>query len=67
MAARLSYDRVLGREVNDKETCSKCGATIPDDHVPLMLFGDKRMWVYCAKHEGEVLDKLAIVNRGARR
>ena len=36
--------------------CSKCNTTIPDEHVPLMLFADGRnlMWVYCENCEVEM-------------
>jgi hypothetical protein len=44
---------VLGRSVKNgaTDTCSTCGGTIPEDHVPLMLWSDdgNLMWVYCEK------------------
>ena len=43
---------VLGRSVKNgaTDTCSKCGHTIPEEHVPLILWNDggELMWVYCA-------------------
>ena len=45
------YHLVMGRSVKKgaTDTCSKCGHTIPEEHVPLMLWNDRGelMWVYC--------------------
>jgi hypothetical protein len=50
---------VLGRSFEGRtDTCSKCGHAIPEDAVPLMLFGGGRsglMWVYCEDCEGVLL------------
>jgi hypothetical protein len=45
------YDPDFGRSVKNgaTDTCSKCGHTIPEEHVPLMLWNGSGnlMWVYC--------------------
>lgn len=50
---------VLGRSVKNaaSDTCSMCGHTIPDEHVPLMLWNDtgELMWVYCERCEGPMV------------
>lgn len=52
-------DPLLGRSVKNgtTDTCSKCGHTIPEEHVPLMLWNDTGdlMWVYCEACEGPQL------------
>jgi len=59
MADVQVFDPVLGRSVKNgaTDTCSKCGGTIDEDHVPLMLW-DKSgalMWVYCEQCEKPIL------------
>jgi hypothetical protein len=46
----------LGRAVVGTDTCSKCGHTIPEEHVPLLLWADEGriMWAYCGACEGPV-------------
>lgn len=45
------YHPLMGRSVKNgaTDTCSKCGHTIPEEHVPLMLWDEsgELMWVYC--------------------
>lgn len=56
------YDSVLGRSVKNgaTDTCSKCAHTIPDEHVPLMLWSKSGevMWVICQACERAILPKL---------
>lgn len=56
------YDPVMGRSVKNGsvDTCSKCGHTIPEEHVSLICW-DKAgtlMWVYCEKCEGAVFHRI---------
>lgn len=59
MTDRQVLDPVLGRSVlkGATDTCSKCGHTIPEEHVPLMLWDNSGnvMWVYCEACEGSIL------------
>jgi hypothetical protein len=49
------------RKFGNIEACSMCGAEIPDDHVPLILWEtdnakrSNRMWVYCEQCEGPII------------
>jgi hypothetical protein len=49
----------LGRSVKNgaTDTCSKCGHTIPEDHVPLILWDQSGefMWVFCEGCEVSIL------------
>jgi hypothetical protein len=60
MADRQVYHATLGRSVKNAATdvCSKCARSIPDDHVPLMLWDDSDdlMWVYCEACEGPIME-----------
>jgi hypothetical protein len=52
----LGHDRQLREQ---PLLCSLCDAAIPEDHVPLMIFGPDRgrdtlAWVYCEACEGQV-------------
>jgi hypothetical protein len=62
MAAPQLLHPTLGRSVKNgaTDTCSKCGHTIPEEHVPLILWNDTGdlMWVYCADCDGGVLTTL---------
>lgn len=42
------------------DTCSKCGHTIPEEHVPLIMWNEAGdlMWVYCDKCEGKMFQTL---------
>src|ERR1043166_5326408 len=56
--ARLMLHPVLGRSFNAKpfDTCSKCGGVIPEERVPLILFGSRSLaWVYCERCEEPML------------
>ena len=57
------FDPALGRSVKNgaTDTCSKCGGSIPENHVPLMLWNDRGnlMWVYCDKCDDLVLTCLS--------
>lgn len=59
MTEQPYYD-VFGRAAKDgaTDTCSKCGGTIPEEHVPLMLWNQEGslMWVYCLKCEKPFLE-----------
>jgi hypothetical protein len=61
------YDAVLGTSVlgGVTDTCSKCGHTIPDEHVPLMLWSDHgdMMWVYCEGCEGAMWQRVSTGKR----
>lgn len=48
------------------DTCSKCGHTIPEERVPLMMWDDTGdvMWVFCATCEKPLLSKLAPSLKG---
>jgi hypothetical protein len=50
------FDGTLGRSVKNgaTDTCSKCGHSIPEEHVPLILWNGsgELMWVYCEACEG---------------
>jgi hypothetical protein len=54
--------QVLGRSVKNgaTDTCSKCGHTIPEDHVPLILWNDsgELMWAYCERCDAEIFNGL---------
>lgn len=58
MPDRQVYHARLGRSVKNgaTDTCSKCARSIPDDHVPLMLWNNSGnlMWVYCEACEGPI-------------
>jgi hypothetical protein len=45
----------LGRSAKNgaTDTCSICGHTIPEEHVPLILWSQDGtlLWAYCEKHE----------------
>ena len=61
------YDPVYGRSVKNgaTDTCSKCGGTIPENHVPLLLWDSENhniMWAICEKCEGPIL-ALAVPRR----
>ncbi len=60
-------DPLLGRSVKNgaTDTCSKCAHTIPDEHVPLILWDNSGdlMWVICTDCEPAILAKLM---RGGR-
>ena len=49
----------LGRSVKNgrTDTCSVCGHTIPEEHVPLIVWNrsGELMWVYCEKCERQIL------------
>lgn len=59
MEDRQVYHATLGRSVKNgaTDTCSRCGRSIPVDHVPLMLWNDDGdlMWVYCEACEGPIM------------
>ena len=42
------------------DTCSKCGHTIPEENVPLMMWDDTGdiMWVFCKECEKPFLKML---------
>ena len=44
------------------DTCSKCGHTIADEHVPLILWNNAGdlMWVYCKTCEDRMLVTLRV-------
>jgi hypothetical protein len=56
------YHEVLGRSVKNgaTDTCSKCGHSIPEEHVPLILWNGsgKLMWVYCERCDGPMFSLL---------
>jgi hypothetical protein len=56
------YHPVMGRSVKNgaTDTCSKCGHTIPEEHVPLMLWDDsgELMWVYCEDCDADMFNLL---------
>jgi RNA polymerase-binding transcription factor DksA len=56
------FDPFLGRSVKNAatDTCSKCGGSIPEEHVPLMLWNEsgELMWVYCEQCEKPILLKM---------
>lgn len=59
MADRQVYHHTLGRSVKNgaTDTCSKCGGTIPEQHMPLILSdrtGDL-MWVFCEACDGPLM------------
>lgn len=59
------FHSTFGRSVKNgaTDTCSKCAHTIPEDHVPLILWDeiDKNiMWVLCGNCEGAVLGIVEI-------
>jgi hypothetical protein len=37
------------------ELCSLCDQEISEEHIPLMLLGDEKMWVYCEKCEQVII------------
>lgn len=55
-------DPRLGRSVRNgaTDTCSKCGHTIPEEHVPLILWNEtgELMWVYCGTCDGPMFQRL---------
>ena len=57
------WDAALGRSAKNgaTDTCSICGGSIPEYHVPLMLWNNQGnlMWVYCARCEDGVLTCLS--------
>ena len=57
------FDPTLGRSAKNgaTDTCSICGGSIPEDHVPLMLWNNagNLMWVYCLQCEDRVLTCLS--------
>lgn len=59
---------ILGKPVRNTETCSKCGAAIPDEHVPLILWADGRnlMWVFCENCEDGMFDMLELHKRNVK-
>jgi ribosomal protein L24E len=64
MADRQLYDPTLGRSVKNAttDTCSKCGGTIPEEHVPLILSSNDGdvMWVYCEKCDGPMFARMRV-------
>lgn len=56
----LGVSRING----DTSTCSKCGGTIPEEHVPLLLWDDSGhvMWAYCGDCDTPIF---ALIRRGA--
>ena len=72
MTTPMRNHALLGFPRLEPDTCSKCCHTIPDDHVPLILWAgeDKSlMWCYCAACEGGILEAVKAVktNTGALR
>lgn len=57
-------DPSLGRSAKNgaTDTCSKCGHSIPEEHVPLIAWneGGDLMWVYCEKCEGSLLARAIV-------
>jgi hypothetical protein len=44
--------------------CSLCGHEIPEDHIPLMLFGpgnDEWAYCYCSKCDTDMLKRLHLL------
>lgn len=62
MGERQILHPMLGRSVKHgaTDTCSKCGGTIPEEHVPLMTWSadGELMWVFCEKCEAPMLAQL---------
>ena len=57
------YHETFGRSVKNgaTDTCSKCGHTIPEEHVPLILWGGEShelMWVFCEACDDAILPLL---------
>ena len=56
------FDPALGRSVKNgaTDTCSKCGHSIPEEHVPLILWNEsgELMWVYCKTCDKPILERL---------
>lgn len=54
------FHPVLGRSVKNgtTNTCSKCGHSIPEDRVPLIMWDDTGniMWVFCEGCEGPIFN-----------
>ena len=59
MNDRSIYHPLFGRSVKNGATdsCSKCGHTIPEDHVPLLLWdkSGKFMWAYCESCDAKII------------
>lgn len=55
----------ISRQNGDTSTCSKCGHSIPEDHVPLMMWSrdGNYLWVFCEACDDKIIP--LIVKPGA--